>query len=218
MKTAEPRTFILQGLDPVTRTPFVECRVIITDIAALKTIFDPESDEDPNLTSTYHVEQTDLIAIGRICEPAFLPDSSFTALTPWHSIRDAPYLVHTNFELPLMLEKRKPMAMFCDHRAQWLQNYLAPFAPFVASGQLVCREIQLPASGVGQPTSSSDGPLFVYFALPGEEWRIDAHMMLRRVAENSGWNDALERFEGSLLGYEDWQNDWWIAQRQKRRA
>jgi hypothetical protein len=31
------------------------------------------------------------------------------------------------------------------------------------------------------------------------------------------WNDDLERREGSLLGYDDWQNDWWIEQRVRRR-
>ena len=50
----------------------------------------------------------------------------------------------------------------------------------------------------------------VYVALRGEEWRIEAFILLRGVMEKPGWNEALERFEGSLLGHEDWQNDWWI--------
>jgi hypothetical protein len=29
----------------------------------------------------------------------------------------------------------------------------------------------------------------------------------RRTAEKAGWNEGLERTEGSLLGYADWQND-----------
>ncbi len=107
------------------------------------------------------------------------------------------------------------MAMFSDV-PQWLESYLAPFEPFVVSGQLIRRAIPSSTSENDQRPSSSDGLLYVYFALPGEEWRIDAHIMLRRVAEKSGWNDSLERFEGSLLSYEDWQNDWWIKQRKKR--
>ena len=31
--------------------------------------------------------------------------------------------------------------------------------------------------------------------------------MLVAVELKEGWNNALERYEGSLLGYEDWQND-----------
>jgi hypothetical protein len=31
------------------------------------------------------------------------------------------------------------------------------------------------------------------------------------------WDDDLERLQGSLLGYEDWENDWWIEQRSKGR-
>jgi hypothetical protein len=47
-------------------------------------------------------------------------------------------------------------------------------------------------------------------ALPGEQWRIDAYLLLWKAAEKSGWNEGFERLEGTLLGYEDWQNDYHI--------
>ena len=31
-----------------------------------------------------------------------------------------------------------------------------------------------------------------------------------------GWNDTLERLEGMLYGYEDWQNDWWADYRRRK--
>lgn len=44
-----------------------------------------------------------------------------------------------------------------------------------------------------------------------EVWRIEAYLLLWATAEKSGWNAGFERMEGSLLGYEDWQNDVHLA-------
>jgi hypothetical protein len=37
------------------------------------------------------------------------------------------------------------------------------------------------------------------------------------VRAKGGWNDTLERLEGMLYGYEDWQNDWWADYRRQLR-
>lgn len=47
----------------------------------------------------------------------------------------------------------------------------------------------------------------IYYALPDEEWRIDAMIELM---SGTGWTLADERREGELLGYTDLQNDFWI--------
>ena len=52
------------------------------------------------------------------------------------------------------------------------------------------------------------------YALPDQEWRIDAIIELRENFER--WNSEMERAEGSLLGYSDWQNDWWIERYNER--
>jgi hypothetical protein len=31
-----------------------------------------------------------------------------------------------------------------------------------------------------------------------------------KFGKTGAWNENLERLEGLLFGYEDWQNDWWI--------
>ncbi len=49
----------------------------------------------------------------------------------------------------------------------------------------------------------------VYFALPDEAWRIEAYQRLMEDPSRSGWTEAMERRLGELLGYEDWQNDYW---------
>jgi hypothetical protein len=218
-ESTEFRHFVLQGLDPSTETVSVEARISISDIGELRRIIGPDADEDPDLDWQYELSRDEMKAVGAICRRAFVPDEVFTEIAPWTSIRDVPYLIHTNFELPLMLEGRKPLASFGDgYPSQWFEDYLAPFDPFVRSGQLIRRVIDHPMPHIKQRRPDLDGIRDVYFALPGEEWRIDAHILLMKVGQKSEWNDSLERYQGSLLGYEDWQNDWWIEQRQKRRT
>jgi hypothetical protein len=48
------------------------------------------------------------------------------------------------------------------------------------------------------------------YAKKQEEWRIEAYILLRNTWKKSGWSEALERMEDSLLGYEEWQNDFHI--------
>jgi hypothetical protein len=70
----------------------------------------------------------------------------------------------------------------------------------------------MPELGARRP--DFEGIRSVYFALPGEEWRIDKY--IAAIENQTGaWNDELERLQGSLLGYENWQNDWWIEHRRK---
>jgi hypothetical protein len=58
----------------------------------------------------------------------------------------------------------------------------------------------------------------VFYALPGEEWRIDAFNLVWKQLDYGPWNDTLERLDGTLLGYSDEQNDWWIERRRRLRA
>jgi hypothetical protein len=46
--------------------------------------------------------------------------------------------------------------------------------------------------------------------LTDQSWRIDAYLSMQQAAALAGWNEALERLQGSLLGHEDWQSDWWM--------
>ncbi len=51
------------------------------------------------------------------------------------------------------------------------------------------------------------GTHWIYYTLPGEEWRVDAMVALRW--RPGPWSAEREREQGELLGYEDWQNDVW---------
>ncbi len=121
---------------------------------------------------------------------------------------DLPYRVHTNFELGMMLRREKPLAIFydwegCIHPA--VERYIRMFDRHVVAGKFVRRDHVI--SGEGHQTGP--GGWMVLFALRGEEWRIDEMIDLKNGL--GAWRIDDERREGELLGYQDWQNDLWIA-------
>lgn len=223
IEIVDAEEFLLQGHDPVTETVCVEWRIQIRDIAQLRDIIGTDCREDQGLNWTYYgISSEDMRRIGKICIPPIVPDSIYEAIgRRFRGFDDVPYMVHTGFELPLMLEGRKPFAAFGDaYPSEWFDNYLAPFEPFVQSGKISRRIVDTPMPHLKKRNPKWDRIRDVYFALPGEEWRIDAYIQLldAHLKSESGWNDEQERLQGSLLGYEDWQNDWWIEQRVKRRS
>jgi hypothetical protein len=128
--------------------------------------------------------------------------------------KNLPYELHTNRELELMLAGTKPVAYFYDVSPAEPSEEIIPeqaFAPFVMSGTFIRREWLQPLPGPPPPSAPEiRGTRYVFFALPAEEWRIDELIALKNDA-SARWSEAKERREGSLLGYEEWQNDAWIA-------
>ena len=121
-------------------------------------------------------------------------------------ISSFPYLIHTNRELGMMLRGEKPLANFCDVRDRFpevVTRYLRLFDRHVASGRFIRHDHLSTASESSQQVLHR-----ILFALPGEEWRIQAMVELH---EKQNWTQALERREGELLGYTDWQNDFYMA-------
>ncbi|MGO4705815.1 hypothetical protein AB4072_08565 [Microvirga sp. 2MCAF38] len=216
----QPRWFVLQARDLTTGCAILETRFLVDDLAILHDILGDDANPDPNLDQLYQLDQQALQAIKEGFRASIDEGDHEVWLVPWHGLRDAPYLIHTNFELPLMLEGRKPFAKFSEfYPSDWFDEQILKFDPFVAAGRLIRRVVTWPFE---PPTHLANGRIIrgmreIYFALPGEEWRIDAYLLLNQVMRKTGWNDGLERYEGLLLGYEDWQNDWWIAHMHTRR-
>lgn len=216
------RWFVLQALDPVTDCPVLEARFDVPDLAALHGALGSMTEDDPNLSRSYYLDADGTHAITEAFGVAFDHGGREVMLTRFcaEGVREAPYLVHTGFELALMLDGRKPLAIFWGtDRCEWLNDLMRRFDPFVEEGRFVRRKVTVPMtkSWVAPDGAVVDCSQQVYVALRGEEWRIEAFILLHEVVEKAGWNDALERFEGSLLGYEDWQNDWWIERQRRNR-
>ena len=181
MRTSEnPKTvhrFILQAIDPILGCPVLAAMVRVADLDTLRPLLGEDALDDPELQDNHELTFEQLQAITDSFGVAFDPGGRECWLSRVHWIGDTPYLVHTGYELALMLD------------------------------------------GIRSPSGRVyDGVRRVYYARPGEEWRIDAHLLLWRQLEHGPWNDTLERLEGSLLGYTDAQNDWWLARRRKDHA
>lgn len=126
---------------------------------------------------------------------------------------------HTGRELELMRAGRKPLAMFYAHVSELPWEDLIPeeaFAPYVQAGQMLRQDIDLESTTPsGMPTVLR----YVFYALPGEEWRIQVMTVLKRsLHSEGGWNETCERVEGTLLGYTTEENDAHCARMFRRPA
>jgi hypothetical protein len=111
---------------------------------------------------------------------------------------------HTGRELLLMLAGSKPFAAFSDVHPSNSEYEIIPesyFEQYVKSGRILKFErIEGQNDKTGHPLR------YVMYALPGEEWRVNAYVMVWKLAHKYGWNEGFERIEGYLLGYEDKQD------------
>ncbi|MEQ8286075.1 hypothetical protein [Thalassospira sp.] len=102
---------------------------------------------------------------------------------------------HNDRELELMLAGTKPMALFSD--AVHVSDYFpdADFAPYVETGKIIRVEEIIP----DEPYAMR----YLFFALPGEEWRIEEALTMSRNlwARTVKDHDADSARMGELLGY-----------------
>jgi hypothetical protein len=196
-----PNVFYLKATDPATASIALEARFEVKDRAELRLLLNMPDDELSG-HAIYDLEpflvETIVNAYGLSFEPGSMP----VELHAWHDIDDYPYQVHTNRELLLMLAGTKPLAAFCDGYPRVHERDMFP-----EREQIMPQRMDDPIIE-GQRIRRR----FVLYALHGEEWRIDAYILLWKTADKSGWNEGFERMEGSLLGYEDWQNDFHMEQ------
>lgn len=213
--------FNLQAIDSSLGCPVLEMMLLVTDLEALRSILGEDAFDDPEVQADYIIGSTELLAINDQYRVRFEPEGRECRLVRPHSIRDAPYLIHTGFELFLMLEGAKPFAKFAVEYPTEADEFPeeALFEPHVRSGTLIKRVITEPFQKLVRTSNGRtfEGVRHFFYARRGEEWRIDAHRLLWRQLAHGPWNDTLERLEGSLLGYTDEQNDWWIARRRRIR-
>jgi hypothetical protein len=216
MNRKSPR-FVLQALDPDHGSPVLEALFSVNEVEDLRTLL-VDVANDPALERGYYLDAAELAAINKRFGTAFDPEGREVLLAPWHSIRDVPYLIHTSYELPLLLEGRKQLAHFSEAyppNRHWNEE---KFDRYVAEGALHKGVMVEPFE---KPVRRMDGKVIeglrtVYYTRKGEEWRIPAMKLVWDAAAKSGWSPDFERLQGMLFGYEDWQNDWWINDLRKR--
>jgi len=200
------RRFVLEALDDTTECPIEEAVFEVDDLEELCTIVGANV-ADIHLVR-YEPEPKQVRRIKRRFKVAFEPGSLMVRLRAWDRLDDLPYKVHTNRELALMLQGIKPLSIFAGQYPDHPDLEEIPerlFDPYVAAGRFVKREYVEATTG-----REALGIRHVLYALLSQEWRINAMILLLDTAAQTGWNEGFERMQGSLLGYETWQNDIFI--------
>ncbi|KAA3450923.1 hypothetical protein C7I87_09330 [Mesorhizobium sp. SARCC-RB16n] len=124
-----------------------------------------------------------------------------------------PYALHTNRELAMMLAGTKPLAVFSHERVDGFEKSDAladqDFAPHIGDGMLSehVRTFQIPLSQGA--TLDID---YWFYALKGEEWRVEAYSLLLDLLHRGAWCPQLEWQQGKLLGYTDEENLYHLSQ------
>lgn len=221
--STKPRYFVLQARDPDHGSPVFEVRFPVAELEDLRILLGACAEDDPELEAPYTLDAAETAAITARFGVAFDPEACDVHLWSWDDSWDSmhciPYLVHTGYELPLLLEGRKQLARFSDAYPPEHHFDEEKFDRYVAQGVLHKDVFVEPFE---RPARRKDGRVFegqriVHYTRKGEEWRIPASKLIWDAAARSTWNEDFERMQGMLFGYEEWQNDWWLADFRRRR-
>ncbi len=200
--------FILSALDPDLYCPWLEIRFQTDDFEKLCLCARIDLKNDPQLDRDYLLTPTEVAALCKAFGIEF-EHCSREAFLRKHTGHgdDIPYLIHTGYELALMIQGRKPYAFIEFDSVNALSvTRKARFDSYVARGVLRSHEEIFDAGR--QPGRRIGRTLY---AVAGEEWRIHASEFIRQNINSKGDGfENMERLQGALLGYERWQNDWWI--------
>jgi hypothetical protein len=216
MTHCSPRAnaFILEAFDRDLWCPIAQTRFHVANIGSLRSILGATSDDDPELRHSYDLDDEDLAALterfGVGLDRSLLESINLVVrLHRLHRLRSCvPYLIHTECELPLLLDGRKKLARMSDAYPPMTFDGEDRFDHWVAEGLLHREEVLEPFDS---PVKGYIGTRTVYYTVKGEEWRIPASKLIWDASRKAGgWNEHFERLEGMLYGYESWQNDWWI--------
>lgn len=215
MLTDAPRRdlFILSAFDRDQWCPVLQARFYVDNLEDLRSILGEEANEDTDLRQRYRLDEGDLLALDARFAVAFDAtkiqfENPDVFLCRQHSIDAAPYLIHTGYELPLLLDGRKKLARMGEEYPPDTFEGEERFNHWVAAGVLSRMVIHEPFP---KPVKGWLGHRSVYYTPVGEEWRVPAMRMLSQASGRSGgWNAYFERLEGMLFGYSDKENDWWI--------
>jgi hypothetical protein len=99
------------------------------------------------------------------------------------SVIETPYLVHTNYELPLLLDDRKKLARlsYAYPREEAFDGEEA-FDRWVANGVLHKEVVDEPFE---KPIGDLLGTRTVYYTPKGEEWRVPALKLINKASGKS---------------------------------
>jgi len=192
--------FVIEFIGPSVGCISDEVTFETDDIVGLCEILNLEDcDVSPDLN--YWLELSDVEKIKKRFGIMDKTPDTVALLRTWDQLDERPYKIHTNRELVMMLSGEKPFSAFSERcsvesEREYPEKY---FDPHAKEGLFV-KKIFFTGDG-------SRKTRHILYAKVGEEWRIEAYRLLVVTAEKEGWNRGFERMQGTLLGYDDWQND-----------
>jgi hypothetical protein len=212
--------FLIEAFDREQWCPVLQAMLPVNAPDALRAVLGRVTDDDPELERVYYLDDEELAAVVAKFNVSFDVaqlgcDDLDIILFRLRSIDQMPYLPHTQYELPLLLDGRKKLARMVGCYPPMTFEGEDRFDHWVAKGVLHREEVTEPFDA---PIETSGGQTYlghrtVYYTPKSKEWRIPASKLVWDASGKSGgWNEYFERLEGMLYGYEDWQNDWWIKE------
>src|SRR6266446_5148622 len=152
--------FIIEAFDHEQWCPVLQAMLAVDDPEALRAILAEMADDDPELEKTYWLDDEDLAI----------------SLFRWRPSDQTPYLIHTQYELPLLLDGRKKLARMSNLYPPMTFEGEDRFDHWVAEGMLHREEVNEPFDPPIQTCRGQTclGHRVVYYTPKGEEWRIPA--------------------------------------------
>jgi hypothetical protein len=157
--------FVLEVYDCTRWCPIAQAPFYPTDVGPLRSILALEAADDAELNRLYFLDDDQIAAIVSAFgtfDPRQLDDDAAIEIRLFRlpGTIEAPYLVHTNWELPLLLEGRKKLAVFSDLHPSPLFDCEEAFDRWVANGVLHKKVIDEPFE---EPTRKRLGDRTVYY-------------------------------------------------------
>src|SRR5438046_493332 len=170
------RRFILEAFDRQQWCPVLQAMLAIDDLDPLRAILGGMADGDPELEWIYHLDDHELAAVATKFNVAFdaaqLDSNELDFnLFRWRQRDQTPYLVHTGYELPLLLDGRKKLARMSNMYPPMTFQGEDRFDDWVAKGVLHREDVDEPFDA---PVTTSRGRTClgqrtVYYTPKGEE-------------------------------------------------
>jgi hypothetical protein len=173
--------FLLEAFHRDQWCPVLQAMLPVNDPEALRAILGGSADDDPELQWIYWLDDEQLAAIAAKFNVSFdaaqLDSKDLDiCLFRWQPNDQMPYLPHTRYELPLLLDGRKKLARMGDVYPPMTFEGEDRFDHWVAKGVLHREDVNEPFD---PPYRTFRGQTYlgqrtVYYTPKGEEWRIPA--------------------------------------------
>jgi hypothetical protein len=198
--------FVLEAFDVKTRCVALDAHFKVMEVGEIVELLQTKPDFQRGYPHWLDAKTLALIKsrFGIHLESGDMPVS----LRVRHKLDALPYKIHTNRELLLMLSGSKPLSFFCSSVSNPSDEDIPEelFDAYVKLGAIKKAE-RVDALNPMSPLVRNRN---VLYALPAEEWRFAEFFTVLEKGRLKGWTEELTRRQGTLLGYEDWQNDAFI--------